>query len=60
VPPAYPADTRYADSARYGTEQSYRSGPGYRDGQGYVPEQRGHEPTQPINVPRRRAARPWE
>ena len=60
VPPAYPAGTRYADDAGYGTEQGYQSGQGYRDGQGYVPGQRGHEPTQPINVPHRRDASRWE
>jgi hypothetical protein len=61
VPPAYPARTRYADAGtrypdntRYGTEQ------GYRSGQGYVPEQRGHAPTQPINVPHRRDGSRWE
>ncbi len=54
VPPAYPAGTRYADDAGYGTEQ------GYQSGQGYVPGQRGHEPTQPINVPHRRDAGRWE
>jgi hypothetical protein len=43
-----------------GTQQDYRSGRGYRDGQGYVPEQRGHEPTQPINVPHRRDGGRWE
>jgi hypothetical protein len=60
VPPAYPAGTRYADDAGYGTEQGYQSGQGYRDGQGYVPGQRGHEPTQPIDVPHRRDAGRWE
>ena len=66
VPRGYPAGTRYADGTGYGTERVYPDGqgypaePGYRDGQGYVPEQCGHEPTQPINVPRRRDARPWE
>lgn len=72
VPPAYRPGTRYADdagfrtdagfatSARYGTEQGYRSEQGYRNGQGYVPEQRGHEPTQPINVPHRREGSRWE
>jgi uncharacterized protein DUF6069 len=66
VPPAYPAGTRYADGAGYGTEREYQDGqgypaePGYRDGQGYVPEQRGHEPTQPINGPHRRDVRSWE
>ncbi len=61
VPPAYPARPRYADAGtrypantRYGTEQ------GHRSGQGYVPEQRGHEPTQPINVPHRRDGSRWE
>jgi|SRR5579862_6794198 len=54
VPLAYPAGTRY------GTEQDYRGGPGYRNGRGYVPEQRGHEPTQPINVPHRRDGSRWE
>ena len=39
---------------------AYPAEPGYRGGQGYVPEQRGHEPTQPINVPHRRDPRRWE
>ena len=66
VPPAYPAAARYADGTGYGTErehlagQGYPAEPGYRGGQGYVPEQRGHEPTQPINVPHRRDPRRWE
>ena len=65
LPPVYPAGPRYADRTGYRTEREYPDGrsypaePGYR-GQGYVPEQRGHEPTQPINVPHRRDARPWE
>jgi hypothetical protein len=66
VPPAYPAGPSYADGTGYGTEreypdeQGYPAEPGYRGGQGYVPEQRGHEPTQPINVPHRRDPRRWE
>lgn len=61
VPPAYPARTRYADAGtRYPANARYGTGQGYRSGQGYVPEQRGHEPTQPINVPHRRDGSRWE
>jgi hypothetical protein len=63
VPPGYPAGIRYADDPAYGAEpgyqggQAYRADQGYGAGQGYVPEQRGHEPTQPINMPHRRDTR---
>ena len=66
VPPAYLSRTRYAEDAGFGTDgrypdnARYGGGQGYRDGQGYVPEQRGHEPTQPINVPHRRDGSRWE
>jgi Family of unknown function (DUF6069) len=59
-PAAYPAGTRYAVGAGYGTERGYPDGQGYRAGLGYVPEQRPHEPTQPVNVPHRREPRRWE
>ena len=53
VPTGYPG-------TRYGTERDYPAGQGYRTDQGYVPDQRAHEPTQPINVPHRRDPRRWE
>jgi len=50
---AYPAD--YGDGTGYGSGQEYGTG---RD---YVPEQqRGNEPTRPIDVPRNRGQRTWE
>jgi len=66
VPAGYPAGTRYAAGSGHRTERDYPDRPGYPAeqgygaGQGYVPEQRGHEPTQPINVPHRRDPRRWE
>ena len=36
---------------------AYRDGPGYGSDQGYVPEQRGSQPTQPLNPPQSRDPR---
>jgi len=60
VPPGYPASTQYADDAGFGAEPGYQGGQRYGADQRYVPEQRGHEPTQPINVPHHRDGRRWE
>ena len=66
VPAGYPAGPRYPAGPGYRSELDYPDGPGYPTeqgygaGQGYVPEQRAHEPTQPINVPHRRDPRRWE
>ena len=66
VPAGYPAGHRYPAGPGYRSELDYPDGPGYPTeqgygaGQGYVPDQRAHEPTQPINVPHRRDPRRWE
>jgi len=52
--PAIPAQR---NGAGYGPDQGYGSDQGYGPGQGYVPEQRGNQPTQPINEPRNPGSR---
>ena len=54
--PAIPAQR---NGAGYGPDQGYGSDQGYGPGPGYVPEQRGNQPTQPINEPRNRGSRPY-
>ena len=49
-----------ARAVRRRVPTGYPDGQGYGADQGYVPEQPGHEPTQPINVPHRRDERRWQ
>jgi len=56
----YSTERDYPDAQGYPAEQGYRAEQGYPAEQGYVPDQRAHEPTQPINVPHRRDPRRWE
>lgn len=57
--PAYRDGTGYRDG--YGDGTGYGRDQGYAADRDYVPEQqRRNEPTQPINAPHNRGARPWE